>query len=355
MLPAGVTDYSEVEPSRRIHLESERLCGFLQQQNSVPHQGCAFNTEAVFYCTVHEARFDLTTGAVLRTAGGKLLIDSIKNTGRLRHVTNRPAPSTPSPRAGIYSSIHTPYTNNYFHWLIETLPRLYSLQQYGRPVTLLMHQSLSELQQAVLAACLPDNVLVEYVESPGLLRLEQFILPSFLTTIWDFAYLPQSYLDYIRGRIFEGFGMPASHIRRRRIYISRAKAEVRQVRNEIEILDILRPLGFEAHYLETLTFTEQVRLFQEAEIVISPHGAGLSNLLFAGQIPVVEFTSRVITPVYFFLSLSLGQDYHYLYPQEIAGITSRLSTADGRRYSQARDADITVDIDQLKLMISQWV
>jgi capsular polysaccharide biosynthesis protein len=348
---AGLEEYTVLQPPQTVRLDDERRRSFLARQTAVPHDDGAFQTEEVFLATLHDATFDPRSGAIW-AADGSLVLDSIKNAGRLKHVAALPIAG--GALAGDFSSIAGPISGNVFHWLIESLPRLYSLASYPRPIALLMPDTLPAARREQLAACLPLNVGLRLVPTNVRLRVERFVLPSFLTTQWDFACPPPDHLTYLRQRLLKAAGLSPSAAAGERLYISRDRARVRRVVNEAAVLDVLRPLGFRPCHLEDLPFVEQMRLFRDTPIVIAPHGAGLANLLFAGRIPVLELTSRAVSPVYFFLALALGQDYRYLYPRELAGDEPLPAPSDGRIYSTTRDLDITVDIDVLRAAVDEW-
>jgi hypothetical protein len=95
-----------------------------------------------------------------------------------------------------------------------------------------------------------------------------------------------------------------------RILISRAGAANRRILNEADLLQALSPLGFERYRLETLPMEEQIALFQDAECVVAPHGAGLANLVFAPETAVVElFAADYIVPHYYLLCKAVGASY----------------------------------------------
>ena len=52
------------------------------------------------------------------------------------------------------------------------------------------------------------------------------------------------------------------------------------MRNEDALLDAMRHRGFEIVVPGALTLTEQIRVFREASVVVGPHGAGLTNIVF---------------------------------------------------------------------------
>lgn len=95
-----------------------------------------------------------------------------------------------------------------------------------------------------------------------------------------------------------------------RIIISRKYAQGRKVINENELISSLEPYGFKSYILERMTFDEQLSLFSDASIVVGPHGAGLSNILFCkpGTI-IVELYSNYYNAVFYTLAQSLNLKY----------------------------------------------
>ncbi len=72
----------------------------------------------------------------------------------------------------------------------------------------------------------------------------------------------------------QGAGLP------RRFYLERGPHALRPLRDEDKVARALRPLGFVPVRPETLTVPDQIRLFRDAEAIVAPHGAGLTNLGF---------------------------------------------------------------------------
>lgn len=98
-----------------------------------------------------------------------------------------------------------------------------------------------------------------------------------------------------------------------KIYISRTLPSTRVVANEAEILPTLQKMGFQICRLEEMPFEEQVRLFRNAEMVVGPHGAGLTNLIFSKLgTQVVEIQAEGHERrCYWTLSAELGHDYRF--------------------------------------------
>jgi hypothetical protein len=98
-----------------------------------------------------------------------------------------------------------------------------------------------------------------------------------------------------------------------RIYISRTLPSARVIANEEELLPGLLEMGFQVCRLENMTFEEQVRLFRNAEVVVGPHGAGFTNLIFSkpGTRVVEILTKGHERRCYWTLSAELGHEYRF--------------------------------------------
>ena len=66
----------------------------------------------------------------------------------------------------------------------------------------------------------------------------------------------------------------------RRVFISRAESRGRTLLNQADIEPILEKAGFEPVLMERLSFPDQVRLMGETKMLLAPHGAGLTNMMF---------------------------------------------------------------------------
>jgi hypothetical protein len=98
---------------------------------------------------------------------------------------------------------------------------------------------------------------------------------------------------------------------KRRLYISRADASGRRILNENVIVDRLKRLGFERLVLAEMSVPEIVSAFANAEIILSPHGSGLTNILFSPPgAQVIEIDHPRSDFVAHGLSRALGQGFH---------------------------------------------
>jgi capsular polysaccharide biosynthesis protein len=98
-------------------------------------------------------------------------------------------------------------------------------------------------------------------------------------------------IDWLRGKV-----MPFMERADRAdglLYVSRRDSPNHAVVNEPELEDELRRRGFRVVMLTGMSFAEQVRTFSAARLIVSPMGAGLTNLMFAPlHAAVVEITNN---------------------------------------------------------------
>ncbi len=240
-----------------------------------------------------------------------------------------------------WSSIFRSIQNNYYHALIDNIPRTFLLANdtdfVKNDVQLLSSSSLKGYETFFLGKILMDKLNVKVLDPKYLYRIEKLIFPSFLTQRFA-GFLPGAYLHHVLPLVLPK--LPSN--KNKRIYISRVKAGFRKVRsivNEQELLDVILPLGFERYVLENLSLQEQIELFYDAEIVIGPHGAGFTNLLFAGPVHVIElFPTQQVVPHYYYLSKSLNQQYYFWCGSETN-----------------KNSNFKVDVDAIKKMIEQII
>ena len=114
-----------------------------------------------------------------------------------------------------------------------------------------------------------------------------------------------------------------------RLYISRRHVPTRVVVNEEELLPILQRHGFIVVATEKLSLAEQIRLFRNAEVIIGPHGSGLTNMIYAAPgTPVLElFSVENIRRHYWALAHECGLPYHFQTGKSVLG---KLSDPDMR-------------------------
>jgi hypothetical protein len=218
-----------------------------------------------------------------------------------------------------YSIIWHQTTNNYYHTLIDNLSRFYltcqhHIIQQGTEIKLLHSRHISAVEEFYLSKFLQPNIKKHCVNNhkrdnniAQLFYLEKLIISTFLNYNFSAA------LPSVCRQIFSRYYPSRLRARKHRIFISRAESyNNRNIINEAELLELLNKFGFKKYILEKMSVTEQIELFYDAEVVVAPHGAGLSNLVFSENVKVLElFPYPFVVPYFYYLAKSMGHTYDY--------------------------------------------
>ena len=191
----------------------------------------------------------------------------------------------PEPFEGRLAVVASPGSGNYFHWTLDSLPRLNQLRGLENEIDGYYVDTRSPFHREWLRMLdIPANKIIPAAPERHI-HATELIVPSF-------AGLPgfpsADGLNFIRSFMPEMLpGTPP-----RRLYISRAHARRRRILNEDKIRPLLEQYGFESVHPGSMTVAEQMQLFASAEIIISPHGAELTNLAYCQPgTPVIELLS----------------------------------------------------------------
>jgi hypothetical protein len=228
--------------------------------------------------------------------------------------------------------------NNYYHVLIDVLPRILGLHteecQRLDSITVHLCALASPQWRPLIEALLPKNACIHHSEWDSRVRCRVAIALPFLSG--DMAgCLPDEWLTRFRSATARLWG-PATTTLPRRLYITRRLATMRRILNEDKLVAGLRSYGYEPIALESLSLAEQHRLFSTAEAVVAPHGAGLTNLIHApAGCEVVELFPAEPSFHYRWLSRACQHPY----ASWIGGATTR-------------NADFLVDVDAVSSLVS---
>jgi|AntRauTorcE11897_2_1112592.scaffolds.fasta_scaffold00007_190 hypothetical protein len=220
---------------------------------------------------------------------------------------------------------------NYYHWMIETVPRVRYLQAYeeqtGTDVSLLVPSEAPPWLSETLQLLGWPESKVERAKSPAY-RVNDLILPSFP------GLLPQDY-QWMRRKILQNPKPEHTSVEiGSNVYISRADAIERQIINEREVMDMLSEYGFKCYRLEESSVLENAYLFNNADLVIGAHGAGLTDLIFCTEGTILELFGSKIKPPYKRLADAVGVKYDSM-------------------ICKPKSTDIEVDIEKLEKRVQK--
>ena len=253
----------------------------------------------------------LTNGSVSHDsgvviAGGDEVLEDVAGLGFASDNPTNPLHLSHLPRPR-----HTPHTmavlttgpnHNYFHWLMEALPRLDLYERAGLPIDRFYAPIQKRFQRETLTLLgIPRDRIVPATR-------QAHLAPNLLLASSLHGGLSRAKTDFLFRRFTDRVGLWAGPAPR--IFISRRGP--RSIVNEREVLRALRPLGFTRCRLETMKLADQVALFHRAECVVGPHGAGLTNLLFCRSGTKVVEIGTPYRPWACFYEIAhhRGLDYH---------------------------------------------
>lgn len=273
-----------------------------------------------FLARIPGARMLGPDGTVVTPDGG-VVEESTWGAGWIEHDRSLTAMRLPKPErvSGACFTIASAFSEGFAHWILEALPRLYSLARVPTDeVRIAVAKPLNSWQRESLELL---GVDISNVITLGNRYLEADVLyfPSFIGEPGNPH--PEA-CAWLREKLL---GADQSAQARRRIYITRRRALKRRVVNEDELEPILIDHGFEVIASEDLHFREEVRLFSQAEAIVSSHGAGLTNALFAPKgCKLLEFFDpNDVKANNYALANVLGDQYWYFVAQSVADTRAR--------------------------------
>jgi capsular polysaccharide biosynthesis protein len=173
--------------------------------------------------------------------------------------------------SGTLAKFQMPRSHNWFHWLLQVLPKVKQLVDNGEPFDALHAPHMGCVHRQSLEAAMRSlGISVSVYEDEEVSADKTIQAPPFA---WDAEGRPPRWLiEFVRGLA------PLSHaVGHKRIFITRHGYADHDEAEEIE-----RLLGFIIPVIDTsgMSFQKQVETFAAADLVVAPHGSGLTNIVF---------------------------------------------------------------------------
>jgi tetratricopeptide (TPR) repeat protein/capsular polysaccharide biosynthesis protein len=238
----------------------------------------------------------------------------------------------------------------YYHWMFDVLPRLELLRRSEikfKEIDWFVVNSLSKpyQQETLNLLGITQDKIIES-DRRSHIQATELIVPSFPGYL---DWVPEGTIKFLRQTFLPQIDVTQNNQPHpARIYVSRGKAKNRQLVNEAEVSQLLTASGFVTVFLEEMSFVEQVTTFAHAQVIVSPHGSGLTNLVFCSpDTKVVElFSPNYIRTDYWMISQQLYLQHYY-----IVGKNFSCPSLRNLMYQNALTEDILVSIDALKLVL----
>jgi capsular polysaccharide biosynthesis protein len=234
----------------------------------------------------------------------------------------------------------------YYHWMFDILPRLQLLKTAGFDSSSIDHYILDyrdiPFQREALATLdIPLKKICRANDHFGFhIRAERLIVPSLPSRLDEVAAFACRFLreTFLNEHTCSSYG--------ERIYLKRSGK--RSITNELEIEDYLQEQGFETILCEQYTIAQQAVIFNNARIIVGPHGAAFSNVVFCKPgTKVLEFFSpRWINPCYWTICNHIKATYYYLVGEG--------TPPDAKSDAEGTNAVIELNLEKLKKLINHF-
>lgn len=227
------------------------------------------------------------------------------------------------------------WSAGYFHWLTDVLSRLYMIRDLAAESVLLLPSAVQSFEWVAPTLQLFPLRHVEFVGMDEVLLCRTLTLPEHAAPS---GHYDQDIIRTIRALIMARYGTASTIARSERVYLSRAAAFKRRIVNESAVMEALAARGFRIVQSERMPFREQVRLCSTADVLVSNHGAGMTNMLFlreGAKVLELRHETDAVNNCYFTLASAIGLKYWF------QGCSPAHPTED------PHTADIIVDVDRL--------
>ena len=207
----------------------------------------------------------LDTGHVLNTRLAPNSIFSGENWNLIRNVRKSKVDNL---KLGSFYPIS--YQKYFYHFLVEELPEIISINQSGFDITFVTLRGQSKF---VIELCELAGIKVKILDTK-IQKFEKIVIPSYLrlNTKWSI-----DKLKFLKNEI------DAGRSRLKKLLLLR-KGKVRSDENfEQTLQDFLAPYGYEAIDPDEYSNQEQIEIFSQASEIVAIHGAALSNLVFSNS------------------------------------------------------------------------
>lgn len=225
----------------------------------------------------------------------------------------------------------------YYHWIIDVAPKIALLQErFGRDLEgwkLCYPRQETDYEKETLEMLgVPDSAVID---TRGLRAVRAGKVAISVLPGW---YEIQPAAALLRNRLIDQAAGGAGE----RIYVSRKGR--RKCLNESEVFESLAARGFTFVEDKPRSLVDQIGIFRNATVIVAPHGAALTNLLWCEEgTQVIElFGENYQPPYYRNLSAFRSLDYHKL----------GQDTVDEGHWSEV-NADIMVDLGTLQSLLDR--
>ena len=196
--------------------------------------------------------------------------------------------------------------DGYFHWVARMLPKLWAIEKNGFSINnfdwVIVNGPEMQFKSSTLKDFgIPQDKIV-YTEAEQLYRFD------FMIGVNNIRYHKEG-INFMREKYLAKKNIEVD----RKVYLSRQKAKHRKILEEDKLISYLEKKGYEIIDFADYSVVEQAEIMASTKELITIHGAGLANLIFASpKMKLLEILEDTFVNVnYWFYSNLMDVNYHY--------------------------------------------
>jgi capsular polysaccharide biosynthesis protein len=313
--------------------------------------------------------FEFENPLIRISAGKKFIVDrgsvyTTNSDGLYKPAQEAPSFDDETALPGVTLDLSAPGAGRFAFFVLGSLPKIHLIEESGISIEdidwVLINSGAPWSRNLVeLAFNGRSPKVVAFNQKTPIFRPEKMISPEGVragrfTPPWIYRYL-----DAIFAR--ERKRAETNHQESKlelpsRVYISRQRSKGRRIVNHDATMEVLQKFGFVEVFAEDYPTAVLAAALRNTEILISPHGAGLTNLIFCpSNAKIVELFGSHYTPQYFYLARDRGQNYTVLPCKSETGTSAMDFRQTGTEIETRNREDILVPLDDLSQTLSALI
>jgi len=198
------------------------------------------------------------------------------------------------------------FSHNYYHYLLDTLTKFDNEFIYPEITDIVMVEPFYQFQKQSLQF-LNTKYRLHFVSKNHTIQIKKAWVPI---AKYHTEFPPLSKIQFLRNLFSHNANVPSPKY----VYLTRKTARnERKIMQEKMFIEFLETYGF-----ETIDFTNQSLMYQhtvlrDSKVIVSPHGAALTNIIFTDKHPtIIEiFHQNDPNSHYFNIAQHLNLNYEY--------------------------------------------
>lgn len=214
------------------------------------------------------------------------------------------------PKNKIYIAAFDRESSSYFHFFADFLTRLIEVKDQLKSCTLILPDYFKYGIISEIVNSFEINEIL-YINPNEYFKVSDLIVPDYIALSGNYK---AENLHKLQKHLINYFQPKNNFSDKNYYYISREKAAWRHLTNEKEVTLLLGQYGIQKLFFEDFSFREQLEIAFNMQIMISSHGANLTNCLFmqsGGKI--LEFRKKNDTHNHCYYSLASSINLQYFY------------------------------------------